>query len=89
MALKPRAQFGERERATGKHLPIIALTAHAMKGDEQRCVEAGMDGYVSKPLQTADLFAAIERCSPSLLNTEDQPEPPARRVIHSKPGRIG
>jgi signal transduction histidine kinase/DNA-binding response OmpR family regulator len=50
----------EREKTTGDHLPIIAMTAHAMKGDRERCLASGMDGYVSKPLQVEDLFAAIE-----------------------------
>jgi len=49
------------ERGTGGHLPIIAMTAHAMKGDQQRCLAAGMDAYVSKPLHIADLYAAIHR----------------------------
>ena len=48
-----------REKASGAHLPIIAMTAHAMVGDEQRCLEAGMDAYVQKPIQPAKLFAAI------------------------------
>ena len=48
------------ELKTGKHIPIIAMTAHAMAGDKVRCLEAGMDGYVSKPLRAADLFSAIE-----------------------------
>ena len=43
------------------HTPIIAMTAHAMKGDRERCIEAGMDDYVSKPLEPKDVFAAIER----------------------------
>ena len=54
----------QREQQTGVHLPIIAMTAHAMDGDRERCVEAGMDGYVSKPFRAADLFAAIEQLIP-------------------------
>jgi CheY-like chemotaxis protein len=50
-----------REKETGGHLPIIAMTAHAMKGDRQRCLEAGMDDYVSKPLQPNELFDTVER----------------------------
>jgi signal transduction histidine kinase/ActR/RegA family two-component response regulator len=51
----------ERERASGRHLPIIALTANAMVGDAERCFEAGMDGYVSKPVDVRRLFAEIRR----------------------------
>jgi CheY-like chemotaxis protein len=50
-----------REALTGLRTPIIALTAHAMKGDEKRCLEAGMDGYVSKPVQLQDLYSALAR----------------------------
>ena len=48
-------------RATGVHTPIIAMTAHAMKGDRERCLAAGMDGYVSKPLRPQELFEVLER----------------------------
>jgi signal transduction histidine kinase/CheY-like chemotaxis protein len=45
----------------GRHLPIVAMTAHAMKGDRERCLEAGMDGYVSKPIRLQDMLEAIAR----------------------------
>jgi two-component system sensor histidine kinase/response regulator len=51
----------EKEQNTGKHVPIIALTAHAMRGDKERCLEAGMDAYISKPVNVSELFTAIEK----------------------------
>jgi signal transduction histidine kinase/ligand-binding sensor domain-containing protein/CheY-like chemotaxis protein len=53
----------EREAPTGRRLAIIAMTAHVLKGDEERCLKAGMDGYIPKPVQPNVLFAAIERLS--------------------------
>ncbi len=50
----------EKEKASGYHIPIIAMTAHAMSGDRQRFLESGMDGYVSKPVHQEELFEAIE-----------------------------
>ncbi len=48
------------EALTHAHIPIVALTAHAMKGDQDRCIAAGMDGYVSKPIRAADLLKMVE-----------------------------
>ena len=55
----------ERASASGKHIPIVAMTANAMVGDKEQCIEAGMDAYLSKPLQVAALFAAIESLVPA------------------------
>jgi CheY-like chemotaxis protein len=49
------------EAGSERHIPIIALTANAMQGDRDRCLAAGMDDYLSKPVKPADLYAAIER----------------------------
>ena len=55
------AKIREKEKSTGKRIPIVAMTAHALKGDEERCIGAGMDGYVSKPIRTNELYAASEK----------------------------
>jgi two-component system, sensor histidine kinase and response regulator len=55
----------ESEKTTGKHIPIIAMTANAMVGDKERCLAAGMDAYVSKPLQVKELFAVLEGSVPA------------------------
>ena len=54
------AAIRAHEQVNGGHLPIIAMTAHAMKGDRERCLAAGMDGYVAKPLQAQELFEVVE-----------------------------
>ena len=58
--LEATAAIRARERQTGGHLPIVAMTAHAMKGDRERCLAAGMDGYVPKPIRAQQLFEVIQ-----------------------------
>jgi CheY-like chemotaxis protein len=60
------ADFRVRERGTGSHMPLIALTANAMKGDRERCLQGGLDAYIAKPLRPAELFRTIDE----VLNTE-------------------
>jgi CheY-like chemotaxis protein len=50
-----------KEKTTGNHIPIVAMTAHAMKSDEARCLAAGMDGYISKPIRARDLLHLVEK----------------------------
>jgi CheY-like chemotaxis protein len=52
------------EKGTGRHIPIVALTAHAVKGDRERCLAAGMDGYIGKPIHPEELFQQIEALIP-------------------------
>jgi two-component system sensor histidine kinase/response regulator len=60
-----RAIRCSEETSGGRHLPVVALTAHAMRGDRERCIAAGMDGYLSKPINKDDLFAVMESVLPN------------------------
>ena len=72
------ALIRQKERASGAHIPIIAMTAHAMKGDRERCLDAGMDGYIAKPIRAHQLYEAVEqmaaRASDILPGCQDGPE---------------
>ncbi len=59
--LEATAAIRAREKENGGHVPIIAMTAHAMKGDREQCLAAGMDGYVAKPIRGEELLAALEK----------------------------
>jgi CheY-like chemotaxis protein len=58
--LEATMQIRDGERASGQHVPIVAMTAHAMRGDRERCLAAGMDAYLVKPIQAEELIAAVE-----------------------------
>jgi CheY-like chemotaxis protein/HPt (histidine-containing phosphotransfer) domain-containing protein len=78
--LEAIAAIRKREEGGTVHLPIIALTAHAMKGDRERCLAAGADDYLTKPIHTPDLFAAIEKLKAAKITTAPLtalPGPPA------------
>jgi signal transduction histidine kinase/DNA-binding response OmpR family regulator len=71
------AAIREREKLTGGRIPIVAMTAHALVGDQERCLASGMDGYVSKPFRTSELFATLER----MLG--DKPKPESVELVKS------
>jgi CheY-like chemotaxis protein len=78
--LEATAALRAREQGTGRHLPVVAMTAHAMKGDRERFLAAGMDGYVAKPIQPADLSAAIA----AVLPGRAEAAPPAGAVVDAR-----
>jgi CheY-like chemotaxis protein len=78
------AAIRAKEKLAGGHVPIIAMTAHALKGDQERCISAGMDGYVSKPIRTSELFSTIESM---LQNKESARASEATRLTDPIVGR--
>ena len=96
--LEATAHIRANEKGTGKHLPIVALTARAMTGDRQRCLDAGMDGYLAKPIHAKELFEVLEALVPAgtsrsqtefgnedeggRMNPNDAPTLPASRILN-------
>jgi len=68
------AAIRQEEETTGRHIPIIAMTAHAMKGDQERCLTAGMDAYVSKPIAPDELFRVVAKIAPAPDRAIAQPD---------------
>jgi two-component system sensor histidine kinase/response regulator len=64
--LEATAEIRRNERGTGAHIPIIGLTAYALKGDMERCLDAGMDAYLSKPVQVPQLVTVLDRLFPPI-----------------------
>jgi signal transduction histidine kinase/CheY-like chemotaxis protein len=79
--LEATAAIRERERGRGGHLEIIAVTAHAMPGDRERCLAAGMDGYLTKPLNRQSLYAAIEHTHEPLSAAPAAPLPASEPAL--------
>jgi CheY-like chemotaxis protein len=79
------AAIRERERQTGAHTPIVAMTAHAMTGDREKCLAAGMDEYLCKPIRPADFLATIDKLIPSHHRGQAaSPEPPRPSIDESE-----
>ena len=86
------AEIRKREHQTGGHIPIVAMTAEALKGDRERCLAIGMDDYVTKPIDPAEMYRAIERfpalCLPA--NSElREGDSPAETLAAEQPGPAG
>ena len=89
--LEATSLIRQHERDHGGHVPVFAMTAHAMKGDRERCLEAGMDGYISKPINRHELISLVEGVGQSGAATDagaESPAPPAGPQVRWSPDLI-
>jgi PAS domain S-box-containing protein len=75
------AAIRAQEKQTGVHIPVIAMTAHALKGDREQCLAGGMDDYISKPIHTKELIETLER----VVSASKEPSRQAVGVEHNEP----
>jgi two-component system, sensor histidine kinase and response regulator len=86
--LSASAAIREHEKNSGKRLPIFAMTAYAMKGDRERCLQAGMDGYIAKPVRFSDIettLASVTKAGPPPAAPDLPPEPQADQQVMRPP----
>jgi PAS domain S-box-containing protein len=72
-------EIRKREQTTGKHLPILAMTAHAMEGDRERCLASGMDGYIAKPIDPKNFLKIVEAAAASRPAPAEKETPEAAK----------
>ena len=79
--LEATAEIRKKEQSTHHHLPIIAMTAYAMQGDRERCLAAGMDGYIAKPIQPRRLFESLDEMVASSAGQAEAKPPGKLKVL--------
>jgi signal transduction histidine kinase/CheY-like chemotaxis protein/HPt (histidine-containing phosphotransfer) domain-containing protein len=83
--LEATARIRAREAGIGRHTPIIAMTAHAMKGDRERCLAGGMDGYLAKPIRAGQLLQVLNEFHVPARRAETTPSQPKIRTAAAMP----
>jgi two-component system, sensor histidine kinase and response regulator len=78
--LEATAAIRNLEKSSGNHLAIVALRAHAMNGDREKCLAAGMDGYLSKPIRTQELDEMLEKYGKPMM----EKTPAAEEIVSKK-----
>jgi CheY-like chemotaxis protein len=78
------AAIRESEAGSQRHIPIVAMTAHAMTGDRERCLSRGMDTYVAKPFRPAELFRVVEQIQPRQAASTIEPDESADQSVIAK-----